>query len=129
MLWAAAFAAVCLLLALGTANDMGIDKPGLLLGGAVLGGCVAGVVLALRGPTRNGVSWKTVSRRTRMSLTLGIALSGMGLVRAAQEIWGELAVLLCVWLLGTIGAVATAVRELPLSSPATWRSRARSDVR
>jgi hypothetical protein len=121
----AAFAAVFFLLAWGTANDMGLDKPGLLLGGAVLGGCVAGVVLALRGPRRTGSASKTMSPRARMSLTLGIALSGMALVRAAQGIWDELAVMLCVWLAATVFGVADGVRLLAPRGLAVWRSRTR----
>jgi hypothetical protein len=123
LFWAT-FAAVCLLLSLGTANDMGIDNPGLLLGGAVLVGCVAGVVWSLRRPRRSAARWKAMSRRTQLSLSLGIVLPMLGLIRAAQGAWGELTVMLCVWLICAIGMLAEAVHALAPGLLALWRSRA-----
>ena len=125
VLWAT-FAALCLLLALGTANDMRIGYPGLVLGGAVLGGSLSGLLLTLRRPSGPWSRWETMSRRTRLSLSLGIGLSGWALVRAAEGVWDELAVLLCVWLVGAICAVVQTVRWLLPVLLGFRKSRART---
>jgi hypothetical protein len=116
-------AVLCFLLLVGAVEDLGLGRPGLLLlGGAVLSGCAAGLVWSLREPRRTPPWWWTMSLRKRMSLGFAIFLPVWSLLLAAQRIWNPLAVLSCVLLAGLIWGVAAAVCALALRGFAFWKS-------